>query len=590
MKRYTNAVLVLIGLVLLGGCKQSWLDINEDPNTASNTTASVELRLPWIQHHMMYAQGTAGMRAALITQHITTVKNNSQQQSASDWNPLPTMSTTPYQHFFVASAANLKDLEDRAELDGAYHYAGAAKAIRAMGFMLMIDWYGEMPYTEALSAAVTPKFDDGKTIFEGCLAEIDAAIEYFQRAQSPSAKPLSAGDSWNGGDVNKWIKMCYGLKARWLNNLSKKSTLYKPDEILSLLAQGPTSNNESVIVKHEDVVETAADALTTTDPLKTSIVFNTLGMNHNFRVTKWYENILTNFDNKNIEDPRADKLIPWAEFGLPKNFQRSKGVDLQSNIRTANGPITPSFNATTAPIQNNGRTIIPKTWYVNTATADRWGDTLYVSLHSRAIGYFKDVSDIFRFADGTVGATGTFYSRPDGPTHFVTYHEMCFIKAEVLMRKGDKAGAFAAYKEGIKAHIDLMNQKLATYGNINPSKSPMESAKIDNFMNNGIGTADNITMAKIMTQKYIAMSFSQQNWNDMRRHDYSLNSYQDWKIPYDYTVNAIAQTKIPSGSFFRRVRQVSHEINYNAENVAASHPNAMSDNVWSQPVWWDIPE
>src|SRR5690606_42093344 len=88
-------------------------------------------------------------------------------------------------------------------------------------------------------------------------------------------------------------------------------------------------------------------------------------------------------------------------------------------------------------------------------------------------GYNKDVTDIFKWSDGTVAASGTFYSRPDAPTHLLTYSEMCFIKAEVLFKSGDKAGAFNAYKEGIKAHIELMNAKLTTYANVNPSKSPM---------------------------------------------------------------------------------------------------------------------
>lgn len=589
MNKYKNIVFILVALVCLSSCKDSWLDINDNPNTPSSSAVSVELRLPWIQHHMLYAQGTAGMRAALITQQLTTIKNDSQQQKASDWDPLAAMSTTPYQHFFVASAANISDLIARAEIEGAYHYIGAAKAIRAMGFMLMTDWYGEMPYTEALGSAITPKFDDGKTIFEGCLAEIDEAIRYFEMTQPNTAKALSAGDSWNGGDVNKWIKMCYGLKVRWLNNLSKKSNMYKPDEILALLAKAPISNMESSIVSHQDVTETAKDALTG-DPLKTSIIFNTIAMNHNFRITKWYENILVNFDNKNVEDPRADKLLPWAEFGFPKSFVRSKGVDLQSDIRLKNGPITTSYNAGSTNIDNNGRTIIPKTWYINSASTERWGDTTYVSMRSGAAGYFNEPLAIFKFADGTVGASGTFYSRPDAPTNLVTYHEMCFIKAEVLMRKGDKAGAFAAYKDGILANINLMNAKLSTYGNVNVSKSPMAQSKIDNFIANGIGNAADITMAKIMTQKYIAMSFSQQNWNDMRRHDYSANSYQNWSVPYDYTKSAIAQTKIPVGKQFRRIRQVSHEINYNSKNVILSHPNALNDDIWSFPVWWDIVE
>lgn len=586
MNRFKQIIAILTLVVVLGSCKESWLDINENPNTPSNATASVKSRLPWIQHHFLYAQGTAGARASLITQHLTFVNSTAQQSMAAGWNPIAGMSTTPYQFFFVASASNLKDLEEKAEQENAFHYLGAAKVIRAMGFMLMTDWYGEMPYTEALGSAVTPKFDDGKTIFEGCLNDIDLAIGYFQQQQPTTATPLSEGDSWNNGDVSKWLKLCYGLKARWLNNLSKKSSLYNPDQILDAVSKASTSIGDGTVVTHADVIENTGDVLFG-DPLKTSIVFNNVAMNTNFRVTKWYTDILTNFANLGVEDPRADKLIPWAEFETPKKFIRSKGVDMQSTIRMNAGPITASYNATNAAITSNNRSVSAHSWYVNSANQDRWADTAYVSLKSSSIGYNKDVSDIYKWGDGVVGATGTFYTRPDAPTYLVVYPEMCFIKAEVLMRKGDKSGAFTAYKEGIKAHIDLMNQKLNTYGNVNPSKSPMAQSKIDNFLNNGIGTANDITMAKIMTQKFIAMSFSQQNWNDMRRHDYSVNSYLGWAVPYEYTVTAAAQTKIPAGKQFRRVRQVSHEINYNAESLKASHPNALSDDIWSYPVWWD---
>lgn len=590
MNKFKNIILFLSLLVVLGSCKESWLDINEDPNTPSNTTASVRSRLPWVQHHFLYAQGTAGARASLVTQHLTFVYNTTAQQSlAAGWNPIAGMSTTPYQFFFVASAANISDLIAKAEAEQAYHYIGAAKLIRAMGFMLMTDWYGEMPYTEALGAAVTPKFDDGKTIFEGCLAELDEALKYLEMTQPSTATPLSAGDSWNNGDVTKWVKLGYGLKARWLNNLSKKSALYNPDEILAAVSKASSSIADGTVIAHQDVIENTGDVLFG-DPLKTSILFDNIGMNTNFRITKWYEDILTNFDNKGVEDPRADKLIPWAEFGIPKRFVRSKGVDMTSNIRMNAGPINGAFNATNNPIQSNGRSVSAHSWYINSTNTERHADTVYVSMKSSSIGYNKDVSDIYTFADGTVGATGTFYSRPDAPTHLLAYPEICFIKAEVLMRKGDKTGAYAAYREGIKAHIDLMNVKLGTYGNVNPSKSPMAQDKIDNFLNNGIGTANDITMAKIMTQKFIALSYSQQNWNDMRRHDYSTASYMGWSVPYEYTATSAAQVKIPLGKQFRRVRQVSHEINYNADNVAASHPNALSDDIWSFPVWWDIVE
>ncbi|WP_312788771.1 SusD/RagB family nutrient-binding outer membrane lipoprotein [Sphingobacterium sp.] len=596
MNRYKKIVSFLLVLTLFSSCSKNWLDINVDPNTPSSTVASVQSRLAWIQHYYLYAQGTAGTRAGFVTQQLTFMNSTASNSMIAGWNPAAGMSTTPYQFFFVGAGANFKDMEDKATAENAYHYLGALRTIRAMGFMLMTDWYGEMPYTEALGTIITPKFDNGKVIFEGCLADIDKAIEYFNMTQPSTAVPLSAGDSWNGGDVSKWLKLCYGLKARWLNNLSKKSALYKPDEILAALDKAPLAVGESTVISHADDAADKIGDILFADPVKTSIVFNSAGMNINTLLTKWYVDLLTNFDNKGVEDPRADKLIPWAEFGYPKKLVRSKGVDMLSKIRMESGPIASSFNIKDVEIESNGRKVAPHSWYVNSANTARWGDTVYIPLKSSSKGFNNDKSDIYRWKDsqeeggGTIAASGTFYSRPDAPTHLVAYPEMCFIKAEVLFNKGDKAGAFNAYKEGVKAHIDLMNVKLNSYGNVNVSKSPMEQTKIDNFLNNGIGTAANITLAKIMLQKFVALSFSQQNWNDMRRYDFSNLVYPGWSVPYEYTVTAAAQTKIPSGKQFRRVRQVSHEINYNADNLKASHPNALNDDIWSFPVWWDTKE
>lgn len=589
MKKILYFSLIVVTL-LATSCKQSWLDINEDPNNPSNTVASVDSRLAWIQHHYLYAQMSAGTRASYVTQQLTYINSTAANSVLAGWNPVSGTVTLPYQWFFVVAAANFKDLEDKAIAEQAWHYVGAVKAIKAMGFMLMTDWYGEMPYTEALSEKVTPKFDDGKTIFNGCLADIDLAIEYFNKQQPATATPLKNGDSWNAGDVQKWLKMCYGLKARWLNNLSKKSALYDPNEILDLLTKAPTSNADNTIVNHVDIASDNVGDVMWQDPLMASIVFDNVGMNTSVRITKWYEDILTNFDNKGIEDPRANKLIPMAQFNQGKTFIRSKGVDMQSNIRMQQGPYSTTFNAGNSAITNNGRTIPPHSWYCNTKNANRWGDTIYVSFRASAKGYYGDTDDIYRWADGTIASTGTFYSRPDAPTHFLCYHEMCFIKAEILYKQGKKAEAFTAYKEGIKAHMELMNAKLQTYGNINPSKSPMDQADIDNYLNNAIGDVSNITLGKIMTQKFIAMSFMQQNWNDMRRLDYSNEAYPGWAIPYEYFQTSTAQTKIPIGKQFRRMQQPALEKTYNSDNLAASHPNAMNDDIWSFPVWWDIAE
>ena len=590
MKKIIYITLSIALLLTTFSCSQDWLDVNVDPNNPTNTLASINGRLAWIQHHFLYGQQAAGTRSSFITQQLTATSTGTRDGMAAGWNAGTAINTTPYQFIFVAAGANFKDLEDKAIVEEAWHYVGAVRAIKAMSFMLMTDWYGEMPYTEALSESVTPKFDDGKTIFEGCLADIDFAIENLKKTQGAGAPTLKEGDSWNGGDVDKWIRMCYGLKARWLNNLSKKSSLYKPDEILALLSNAPTSNAQSTIVTHQDLVSDNVGDVLFSDPLMTSIVFNSVGMNTNIRVTKWYTDLLTNFDKKGVEDPRADKLIPWAQFKHGK-FVRSAGVDMQSDIRINKGPSGTSYNSKDMAITSNGRTVPAHSWYVNNANSERWGDTIYVSHRGSSIGYHGDTDDQYKADDGNIMGTGTFYSRADGPTHLLCFDEMSFIKAEILFKKGDKPGAFTAYKEGVRANMELMNSKLKTYNEtVNPSKTPMNEAAITNYINTTIGTAADITLGKIMTQKYIAMSFMQQKWNDMRRLDFSTTAYPGWAIPNEYFLNADAQTRIPLGKQYRRIRQVSHEINYNSENWLASHPNAGDDDIWSYPVWWDIAE
>ncbi|MCD8184363.1 MAG: SusD/RagB family nutrient-binding outer membrane lipoprotein [Bacteroides sp.] len=204
-------------LVLVSGfasCSlDNWLDVNENPNTPTQEVASLSSRLPWIEHHYGYAAGTAGFRAGyvngMLTAHKGITKTTDLNYYMPYWDVTNGISTTPYQHWFVGAACNLDDLIKSAEEEGAYHYIGAAYVIRAMGFMLMADWYGECPYTEALGAYLTPKYDTGQTIFEGCLADLDKALPYFDKTQEPNATPLKDGDSWNNGDIGKWKALIY---------------------------------------------------------------------------------------------------------------------------------------------------------------------------------------------------------------------------------------------------------------------------------------------------------------------------------------------------------------------------------------------
>jgi hypothetical protein len=574
MKKINKIGIILLSTLLFVSCMD--LDINTDPSNLSSSSGNLATRLPGLQFWMGHTHQTTGFFAALVNQQITLSNRGDRYGSLAEWTAANnTASTYPYQAFYVGVGGTTADVIAMAEKEGAYHYIGVMKLFRAMGFMVMCDVYGEMPYTNALGVEISPTYDDGKTIFYGALTELDEAIALLKQTQETGAKTLKEGDTWNGGDVNKWIKLAYGLKARWLNNLSKKADLYDPAAILEALNNAPQSNADNTVIHHENATSAVSDNMWG-DDIKTNYTYIwLLNWSRTYYVTKWYADLLTDFDGKGIVDPRADKLVPSAQItgaSGNKEWFRTPGVDMRTDIRLGTNWRGPGLYD---PVTGK--------WTVTPTT-----DSTVISLQVKGIHTpnYRDVA-----TDGTIVNTGTFYVRPDAPTHLLCYPEMCFIKAEVLFRQGQTGPAFDAYKEGIKAHIDLLNEKLSTYtadGNI--SKQPITATERDNYLNSAaVGTSANLTLGKIMQQKFIALSFSNQNWNDMRRMDYSPAIYRGWAEPYERTSGNNDKKWIPDGKQYRRLGYVSHEFNYNNANLAESHPHALLDDIRSFPVWWDHP-
>lgn len=627
-------VYIIIGFLLLlnfSAC-QDWLDVNENPSKANNTVPTPDLRLRSIQMQFIDAYESSGTRASWITQNITKVPANNNNDKIQRWD-CPLASTTwPYQAWFVYCASNLQPLIDKATAEEAWQYVGAAQLIHAWGFMLMLDMYGEMPYTEALGTSITPKYDDGKTIYYGCMDMLEKAIENLSRSQPATATPLSNGDIWNGGDQQKWIKLAYGLKARWLNNLSKKS-FYNPDAVLEALSKAPQSVADNTVMRFINTAST--DKAGTVAALQHTNVGATAS-----RMSKWYTDLLTNTytGGSGVKDPRATRIIPSAEFYNPatglKEWRLSKGVDLiYSDIRTKSGPVAFEITATkpdpttTHPSGFVRATAAQKSdpaftnrWFTTNTTAARQGDSVYISVYSDRLDWIIGKGDetndrylAYRYNGVTeanpnynnsiinVTSTGSFYIRADAPAHLVCYHEMCFIKAEALFRKGDKGGALTAYKAGIRAHMEAMNEKLKDYPQV-LGKEVITETEISAFLSSAAvaQSAGELTMAKIMQQKQISMSFTVQNWTDMRRFNYSAPDsqfgvvYPDFGRPYEF--DAAAQECYPSTDpnnlryWPRRFQQCTHEITYNIENLLASNPEAQKRTILSYPVWWDTVE
>lgn len=641
-------------LLVLGAtsCKK-WLNVNSDPEHPSNTTVSPQNRLPWIEHFYTYTAGVTNFRAAMQA-GVYYSGTGSANALGITWTA-STGNITSYQTWFDEVASNLPDLYTAAQAQNAYYYMAAADVFSAMGFMEMLDLYGEMPYKQALNPKIpSPAYDDGKTIYNGCMAKLNEAISLFGQSQPATAPSFSAGDMWLQGNPTQWIKFCWGLKARYMLKLSKKSDLFNADSVLYCLSQGPQSNADNVIqtgYNNSNVLDYLEG-----DPVVTNGNYNFAGEGSNQRISQFYYNLLTNMRGAGVTDPRMTKIVPASMGNVQLNsvgqvasytWNRSTGVDfygpsarllaagpasiLTATYATANTNIKYTISnpdslaafiarqtAAGHTFTTSGSTVTVTypagSIYISSTNYLYAGDTVFVNMRSSSTAY-SGISaqpatnvnwypSLAAFNAGVVGSTGSFQIRPVSPFEVLTYHEMCFIKAEVEMRKGDQADAYTAYLAGIQAHMTFMQTQLAAwqaggYTTTNPDMAPMNQSDISNYLASpavapGAGA---LTMSDIMLQKYVAMGCSLENLNDMRRFDFSAGDVGSFGVVYPgYQRGPLfAGTALYTGSgptdpryWPRRwALPTNLEINYNLTNVIALNPHATDLNIWSMPVWWD---
>ncbi len=632
----------------LSSCSD-FLDVNVDPDKPNNTTAEVANRVPWIQRMFMYSAGITNYRTSMIAGVLYST-SGTHGPAAVTWNFAPGTTTSSYQTWFVETAANLNDLYNKAKAENAYHYMAVADIYHALGFMQMLDLYGEIPYTEALGNSPVPAYDDGKTIFNGCVAKLDEAIKLLSEAQPATATPLSKGDLMNGGDAQKWLKMAYGLKARFLLKLSKKAE-FDPEAILDCLSKGPQSIDDNSVMPCFNSGQDVTDYLMG-DPIMTNGNWNCVAYGTTQRITKYYTDLLTDMRGAGVEDPRYTKIVPAVMTNIKVvdgkvqsyDWARSKGVDCHGDCERLkavgwNSIVAPTWAATNkdityniadatardkfvSDIQKLHKTTVDGTKvkvtyqtgsvYVNSTNYAYAGDTAYVSLRSNSKltgNQTKEENDVYWYFStndalnaGAVGSTGSFQTRPVSDFEIMTYHEACFIKAEVLFRKGDKAGALAAYKAGIKAHLDYMQKKLTAWkgqGFSNPDMLPMDDSKISAYLASDAvcQNASDLKMSDIMLQKYVAMGCSLENWNDMRRFNYGAGNIKDFGVVYpgfDRSVLFTGTDKLKGTSkddpkyWPRRWRlPATLELSYNEAQALAINKHAEDTDIWSYPVWWD---
>lgn len=235
---------VLLIALVSSSCKKSYFDINEvNPNQTQSPPINGLLAA------VTYQTGINTYRAGDFTSYYMQYLASPNKGSASDIyensdrSSLWFNTTVTGTNAFGGVYNTLMDgrvLQQKAMALNAFEYVGVVKVIEALNMSMMIDIFGDMPYSEAFDPTIfAPKYDKAEDIFNKCLALLDDALVEFNKA-NPAIKLDASSDLIHAGNVTSWKKTVYALKARLLNRLSKKAT-YNPANILAALANAYTS-------------------------------------------------------------------------------------------------------------------------------------------------------------------------------------------------------------------------------------------------------------------------------------------------------------------------------------------------------------
>lgn len=218
MKNFIKIAFVA-AFVSLTSCETGELELLTSPNSVTTDSADPNFILNDIQLSFNGISGgfNAGSRALVrMTNQFGNYNSNVTDGTASaEWS-------NTYQ--LSANVDLLQTLNDDAEegQEIPFHL-GMAKILEAYSFMLLVDYLGDVPYSEAVNPGEfpNPSLDPGRSVYDAQLELLDEAIDDLGRGTvgvTRAPKDLFYG---GGGSFtpNNWIALANTLKLRAYLNL-----------------------------------------------------------------------------------------------------------------------------------------------------------------------------------------------------------------------------------------------------------------------------------------------------------------------------------------------------------------------------------
>lgn len=228
---YIYTFLVAGFMIVLSGC-QNFLDVNVDPTLKSDATVQELLSTA-----QLYTSDASYQQAYYAAQYAQQLGSNLgtngtdayyEAENATGWSNL---------YLYVIPQLNL--IVQKGQAANSPNYIGIAKTMLAYNLGLATSNWENVPYSQADQKNFNPAYDTQQNVYASILQLLDEAIAEF--AKNSGAKP-GDDDMIYKGDIGKWTRLAYSLKARYIMHQSALNPQASAQAALTALQNAMTTN------------------------------------------------------------------------------------------------------------------------------------------------------------------------------------------------------------------------------------------------------------------------------------------------------------------------------------------------------------
>ncbi len=261
MKNIKIILFAFLSLILTTGCEKDFEELNTDPNNP--VVIPADLLLGYSQRiytNSIYGMQRGGDMGGCWSQQWSKVQYNDEER----YIPRRAVIDAIWNEIYASSISEAKSMYTLAEQDGNTNLMGISLVMQAIGFQTLTDFFGPIPFTEALNPTILkPVYDDEAVVYAGVIQMLTDAADLL--SNGTGAVPGSS-DLFYGGDVSTWRKLANSLKFRALMRISAKESVGA--ELQALVNEGDmfTSNSDNAELPY---IEAQPDA----NPIYETVVF-----------------------------------------------------------------------------------------------------------------------------------------------------------------------------------------------------------------------------------------------------------------------------------------------------------------------------